>query len=83
MIQKTHFKILAAYLVILTTSLCSADEVYIPSIKVQTLLKTSTDVAGRPIKYPTSETPEVSTLLVEVPVGQSTGWHVHPDSITT
>lgn len=78
MIQKMHFKMVAACLVFLATGICSADEAYTASIKVQTLLRTSTDVAGQPIKYPEGEVPEVSTLLVEVPAGQNTGWHFHP-----
>lgn len=79
MIQKNYFKILAVWLVVLATDICSAQDAYTASIKVQTLLKTSTDVAGQPIKYPAGETPEVSTLLVEIPAGQNTGWHFHPN----
>jgi quercetin dioxygenase-like cupin family protein len=79
MTKKMYFSILVVGLVILAARVCSAQEVYTASIRVQTLLRTSTDVAGQPIKYPTGETPEVSTLLVEIPAGQSTGWHFHPN----
>jgi quercetin dioxygenase-like cupin family protein len=41
------------------------------------LLKSSTDVAGKAITYPKDGKPEVSCLLVELPVGQNTGWHYH------
>ena len=54
-----------------------AGEGYRDGVKVATLLKTSTDAAGQPIRYPAEVTPELTTLLVDIPAGQETGWHVH------
>jgi len=56
-----------------------AEEAYGGSIQVQTLLKTTVDAAGRPIAFPTGEGLELSEYLVELPVGDSTGWHLHPN----
>jgi quercetin dioxygenase-like cupin family protein len=55
-----------------------AGEGYTSGIKVQTLLRTETDAAGQPIRLPAGARPEFATLLVEIPAGQETGWHVHP-----
>lgn len=54
-----------------------AQEPYTPAVKVDLLLKTTKDEAGRAVRYPTSGTPELSAYLVEIPPGQSTGWHLH------
>ncbi len=58
---------------------CPAQEAYTKAVSVRTLLKTSSDVSGRPVRYPTSGTPELTSVLVEIPVGQNTGWHSHPN----
>jgi quercetin dioxygenase-like cupin family protein len=41
------------------------------------VLRTTTDVAGTPLAYPTGGPAEVSGLVVELPVGAETGWHKH------
>jgi len=43
------------------------------------LFRTSTDVAGHPIVYPQTQNPELSGLLIEIPAGAETGWHLHPN----
>ncbi len=55
-----------------------AHEAYSGQVEVQTLLKTSVDAAGHAIVYPTKGTAQVTGMVVEVPVGQNTGWHLHP-----
>jgi quercetin dioxygenase-like cupin family protein len=45
---------------------------------VQKLVDTSVNYAGLPLKYPVSGKPEVTALIVTIPVGCSTGWHLHP-----
>jgi quercetin dioxygenase-like cupin family protein len=55
-----------------------AEEGYQAKVEKRVLLKTSSDAAGRAIQYPSSGTPEVSCLEVTVPVGETTGWHMHP-----
>lgn len=64
-------------LLLLFTLQIRAQEPYTPSIKVDQLLKTSKDEAGRPVRYPGSSSPELAAYLVEIPPGQSTGWHIH------
>ncbi len=56
----------------------AADEAYARAVSVATLVETSTDAAGQPIAYPHGGTPEITGVLVELPVGQDTGWHTHP-----
>ena len=51
--------------------------VYNSSVRVKTLLRTSTNAAGQPIVYPEGKA-EVSVLIVEIPPGRKTGWHIHP-----
>ena len=55
----------------------AGEEGYAKSISVQTVLKTSVDGADKPIQYPKGE-PEITGVMVEIPAGQNTGWHVHP-----
>ena len=40
------------------------------------LLKTSTDVIGQPIAYP-SGNPTVTAAIVVIEPGKETGWHIH------
>ena len=70
--------ILAACAAASTLFAQSAGEGYAKKIKATPLLKTETTVAGQPIVYPTSAHPEVTAVLVEIPVGAETGWHKHP-----
>jgi quercetin dioxygenase-like cupin family protein len=51
---------------------------YNNDVKVEKLLRTSTNSAGQPIVYPHHGTAEVSILTVEIPPGKETGWHKHP-----
>ena len=55
----------------------AGDEGYANAISVQTVLKTSVDGDGRVIQYPKGD-PEITGVVVEIPAGQNTGWHVHP-----
>ena len=58
-------------------SLLVAADAYRPEVVVSTVLKTQIDSAGRKIEYPSSGTPEVSGVVVQIPVGKETGWHIH------
>lgn len=53
---------------------------YAAAVKVTRLLKSTTDSAGRPLRYPKPEDgqAEVTALLVEIAPGGQTGWHKHP-----
>lgn len=61
----------------LFANLSFAGEGYPEKVQVQTVLKTATDGAGRPLKYPDAGTPQITGVLVEVPPGENTGWHRH------
>ncbi|HQF38390.1 MAG TPA: cupin domain-containing protein [Opitutaceae bacterium] len=50
---------------------------YNQAVRTTPLLRTSTDVAGTPLAYPTGAPAEVTGLLVELPPGAETGWHRH------
>jgi quercetin dioxygenase-like cupin family protein len=52
--------------------------VYLPAVRAVPLLRTSVTSAGQPIVYPKTDQPEVTSLLVTIPVGAETGWHRHP-----
>ncbi len=53
-----------------------ADEAYTAAVRVETLVKTSQDNAGQPIRFPTGS-PEITGVMVTMPPGESTGWHIH------
>ncbi len=50
---------------------------YNQAVRTTPLLRTTTDVAGTPIVYPTGGAAEVTGVLVELPPGAETGWHKH------
>lgn len=50
---------------------------YNQAARTTPLLRTATDVAGRPLAYPTGGPAEVTGVLVELPAGAETGWHRH------
>ena len=47
-------------------------------VKVTSLKKTTTTTNGQKISYPGTDAPEVTAVLVEIPAGGETGWHMHP-----
>jgi len=47
-------------------------------VKVTLLKKTTTTTTGQKVFYPKTDSPEVTAVLVEIPVGGETGWHLHP-----
>jgi quercetin dioxygenase-like cupin family protein len=68
---------LMALLVCIVARGLAADHGYAEAISVQTVLKTSADAVGQPIHYPQGGA-EVTGVIVKIPPGQNTGWHVHP-----
>jgi len=50
---------------------------YSKAVRATTILRTTTDVAGASLAYPTQGEAEVSGLVVELPPGGETGWHHH------
>lgn len=72
---------IAAYglgLILSASSLIGQSEGYRPAIKVALLLQTEKTESGQPIAFPQVNDPEVRALMVEIPPGAETGWHVHP-----
>ena len=65
-----------AFSIAFTLPVLAGEEGYAKAIPVQTVLKTSVDGAGQAIRYPKGD-PEVTGVVVEIPAGQNTGWHVH------
>lgn len=53
-------------------------EDYNPEIVVRTLLETDRTTLDQRINLPSIKNPKVTALLVEIPPGARTGWHVHP-----
>ena len=49
--------------------------------KVTPLIKTTTSTDGQKLSYPKIDNPEVTALIVEIPPGGETGWHLHPAAV--
>jgi len=47
------------------------------SAKVTVVKKATTTASGQKMEYPRTANPEVTALLVEIPPGKETGWHLH------
>ncbi len=69
---------IAALAVLALAGFAQAEEAYKPIVKVQPILKTTTTTSGDAIRYPSVSDPEVQSLIVEIPPGGETGWHLHP-----
>src|SRR5580658_9747092 len=50
---------------------------YSNEVHVTTLLRTTVTATGQPIEYVKTDKPLVTTVLVEIPPGKETGWHIH------
>lgn len=71
-----HFLPLFVVACYLFTPVSHAAE-YNQEVKVTPLLKTAVTSTGQPIRYPKTNNPLVTTVLVEIPPGAQTGWHIH------
>ena len=47
-------------------------------VKVTQIKKATTDSNGQKLAYLKTDSPEVTVLMVEIPAGGETGWHMHP-----
>lgn len=63
---------------LLVITSAQAEESYKPSVKVKRILETTTTTSGAPVRYPQTDEPLVQSLIVEIPPGGETGWHLHP-----
>lgn len=52
-------------------------EQYANSVAVEKLLTTTSDYTGKSVAYLKTDSPEITVLVVHVPPGGSTGWHLH------
>ena len=77
--MKLLIKLSCAFALVILAGCRSVNEAYVSDVKVQTLVKTSVDVAGQKLQYPAGGTAELTEVLVELAPGQSTGWHTHPN----
>jgi len=50
---------------------------YSNEVHVTKLLRTTVTATGQPIEYVKTDKPLVTTVLVEIPPGKETGWHIH------
>lgn len=55
----------------------AGEEGYAKEVKRTVLFQAGTDALGHPLVYPKGE-PQLTGVIVEVPPGTDTGWHVHP-----
>ena len=76
MFFKKTFRI-AVIIICITAVRLQAEDSYNQLVQVDRILQTQVDAAGRKIEYPTSGVPELTGVVVTIPVGASTGWHVH------
>jgi len=51
---------------------------YTKQIVVTPILRATTTASGQRIAYPKTNSPQVTAVLVEIPPGAETGWHMHP-----
>lgn len=50
---------------------------YASGIQITPLLRATTTANGQPIEYPKTDKPVVNVVIVEIPPGGQTGWHIH------
>lgn len=62
-------------LILTFTAIASADEYQ--AVKVTKLITSSTAYNGQKLSYLSTDRPEVTALVVEIPSGGETGWHLH------
>ena len=74
---KGTFYSLAFAASLVVASVCFGEEAYTKTTHTTTILKTTVDTAGQKIEYPKNGTAELTGVLVEIPAGAQTGWHVH------
>lgn len=47
-------------------------------VKVTQIKKATTASNGQTLQYLKTDKPEITVLMVEIPAGSETGWHLHP-----
>lgn len=78
MTTRTFHQVAVALCVVLgLTVLARAEDAYPQEVVVTPVLKAGKDAAGQKIEYPSGAPAEVTGVVVEIPPGKQTGWHVH------
>lgn len=71
-----HQGIIALFLLFVVSGTAKAEEYR--NVQVKKLIVSSSSSDGSPLAYLRTDSPEVTALIVHIPVGGSTGWHRHP-----
>jgi quercetin dioxygenase-like cupin family protein len=71
------FTLIFSLLLLLITQTKAFPQDQHSAVKATVILNTETSWDGKPIEYPVGKA-EITSVLVEVPVGGETGWHLHP-----
>ena len=78
MILPTRLSLVAALLLYGCCPVLVAQAPKAAAVTSTTLLKTTTTWNGAPIIYSKSGSPEIQSVVVEIPAGAATAWHLHP-----
>ncbi len=78
MILPTRLSLVAALLLYGCCPVLVAQAPKAAAVTSTTLLKTTTTWNGAPITYSKSGSPEIQSVVVEIPAGAATAWHLHP-----
>ncbi len=65
-------------LLILNSVAINASAAEYEGVKATQIKKATTASSGQKLAYPSTDSPEVTVLMVEIPAGAETGWHIHP-----
>ena len=65
-------------LLILNSTAINAPAAEYEGLKVTQIKKSTTSSNGQRLDYLKTDSPEVTVLMVEIPAGAETGWHIHP-----
>ena len=68
--------VMALFLLLVMNSAAKGEEYR--NVEVKKLITSSTSSNGDPLLYLQTAQPEVTALVVTIPPGGSTGWHMHP-----
>lgn len=64
-------------LLILNSAAINAAAAEYEGLKVTQIKKSTTASNGQKLDYLKTDSPEVTVLIVEIPAGAETGWHIH------
>jgi len=65
-------------LLILSSAAINAPAAEYEGVMATQIKKSTTTSNGRKLDYLKTDSPEVTVLIVEIPAGGETGWHMHP-----